>query len=165
MHLIVLVEVQPGAIRAWLAIDTIGEDPRILLRREEHTRLALREQFIIDSNVAVWRSSNCDALFDILALLVVINFSCAWATENLQFQLNCIIIQVYVEVGWDVQRLLLSLTRYFIVHMGLQVLVLSYQAALHDIDDDIRLSNVDQHVVLQRLYKIQRIVDKLRQYV
>ena len=49
--------------------------------------------------------------------------------------------------------------------MGLQVLVLSYQAALHDIDDDIRLSNVDQHVVLQRLYKIQRIVNKLRQYI
>ena len=83
--MIVLVEVQPGAVRAWLAVDTIGEDPRLLLRREEDARLALREQFIVDSNVAVWRSSNCDALFDILALLVVINFSSAWPAENLQF--------------------------------------------------------------------------------
>ena len=98
-------------------------------------------------------------------MLVVVNFACARATENLQFQLNCIIIQVDIKVGWDVQRLLLSLTCDFIVHMGLQVLVLSYQAAHHDINDYVRLSNVDQHVVLQRLYKLQRIVSKLRQYV
>ena len=165
MHLIVLVEVQPGSVRAWLAVDTIGEDPRLLLRREEDARLAFREQFIVDSNVAVRRSSNCDALFDILALLVVVNFACARATENLQFQLNCIIIQVDVEVGWDVKRLLLSLTCDFIVNMGLQVLILSYQATDHDINDYVRLSDVYQHVVFQRLYKLQRIASKLRQYV
>ena len=43
VHLIVLIEVQPGSVRAWLAVDTIGEDPRLLLRREEDARLALRE--------------------------------------------------------------------------------------------------------------------------
>ena len=43
VHLIVLFDVQPGSVRAWLAVDTIGEDPRLLLRREEDARLALRE--------------------------------------------------------------------------------------------------------------------------
>ena len=105
--------------------------------------MALREQFIVDSNVAVRRSSNCDTLFDILALLVVVNFACARATENLEFKLNCIIVQVDVEVGWDVQLLRLSRTRDLIGHMGLQVLILSHQAAHHDINDNVRLSNVD----------------------
>ena len=88
MHHVVLVQVKPGSIRAWLSIDTIGEDPLVLLRRKEYARLAFREQFIVDSDIAVWCSSNCDTLFDILALLVVVNFSSAGPAENLKFQLD-----------------------------------------------------------------------------
>ena len=88
VHLVVLVQVQPGSVRAWFAIGTIGEDPTFLLRRKVYACLALREQFIIDSNVAVWRSSNCNALVGVLALLVVVNFTGAGPAENLKFKLN-----------------------------------------------------------------------------
>ena len=49
------------------------------------------------------------------------------------------------------QLLLLGLTTNLIAHMGLQVLVLRYQAAHHNIYNDVRLTDVDQHVVLKRL--------------
>ena len=143
MHLIVFVEVQPGAVRARLSVDAVGEDPRVLFRIEEHARLALREQLIVDSDVAVRRSSNRDTLFDILALLVVVDFACVGATENLQLKLDGLVVQVDVEVGWDVQLLLLIRTCDLIVDVGLQVLVLSHQAAHHDINDYVRLANVD----------------------
>ena len=39
----------------------------------------------------------------------------------------------------------------------LKVCILVYQSPLHNIHDDISLANVDQHIVLQNLSKMQKV--------
>ncbi len=41
MHFEILIEVEPGAVRARLVVESIGEDPLRLLRVERDTSLAL----------------------------------------------------------------------------------------------------------------------------
>ena len=70
--------------------------------------MALGQKLIVDANVAVGCSSYRDTLIDVLPLLVVEDFASARPAENLQFQLDCIVIEVDVEVGRDVQLCLLG---------------------------------------------------------
>ena len=113
--------------------------------------MTLGEELIIDANVAVGCSANRDTLLAVLALYVVANFAGAWAPEDLQFQLHLIIVKVDVKVCRYVQLSLLGLSSKLVAHVSLQILILRHEAPDHDINDDIRLAHIDQHVVFQRL--------------
>ena len=114
--------------------------------------MTLGQELIIDANVAVGCSADRDTLLDVLALFVVVNFAGARAPENLQFQLYLIIVKVDVKVCRYVQLSLLGLSSELVAHVSLQVLILCHEAPDHDINDDIRLAHIDQHVVFQRLW-------------
>ena len=60
MHLKVLVQVQPSAVRAGLTVAAISEDPCLLLGGKGDTSLILRKKFVVDADVAVRRTSNDD---------------------------------------------------------------------------------------------------------
>ena len=114
--------------------------------------MTLGQELIVDANVAVGGSANRDTLLDILTLFVVVDFAGARPPENLQFQLYLIIVKVDVEVGRYVQLSLLGLSTELVAHVSLQVLVLRHEIPNHDINDDVCLAHIDQHVVFQRLH-------------
>ena len=71
MHLKVLVQVQPSAVRARLTVAAISEDPCLLLGGKCDTSLILRKKFVVDADVAVRRTSNDDFVSREILLVVV----------------------------------------------------------------------------------------------
>ena len=84
-------------------------------------------------------------------MLVVVNFSSGRSTEYLELKLDRGIVRVDVDIRRDVYLLRCHGT----ASAGslpvelLQVLTVRHQAATDEIDDDIGLTDVDQHIILQ----------------
>lgn len=81
-------------------------------------------------------------------MLEVVNFSGRRATENLQLQLDCVVVGVYIEIGRDVE-LLSSLSIDVFLIMLLKILVLIQNAPCDNIDHDVGFAYIDQHVIFK----------------
>ena len=112
--------------------------------------LTLREELIVDFNVAIGRSANDDTLACQI-LVVVVDLTSGGPAEDLQLKLDGGVIGVDVDVGRDMDLL----RRHGAIGTGslpvelLQVLAVCHQAATNEIDNDVGLSHVDQHVVFE----------------
>jgi len=89
-------------------------------------------------------------------LLEVVNFSGRRATENLQLQLDCVVVGVYIEIGRDVE-LLSSLSIDVFLIMLLKILVLIQNAPCDNIDHDVGFAYIDQHVIFKDLRASNKI--------
>ena len=83
MHLEVLVQVEPSAVRARLIVDSVNQPPGGLIRGELNVRLVLRQKLVIDADVTVWGPPNHDFL-PRKVLLVIKDLACRGSTKNLQ---------------------------------------------------------------------------------
>ena len=108
VHLEVLVEVEPGAVGGGLVVEAVGEDPGVLVGHEGHRRLVLREQLVVDADVAVRGTPDDDALPCVL-LFVVVDLSCRRSSKDLELQLDRWVICVDVEVSGEMNLLVLAL--------------------------------------------------------
>lgn len=86
-HLEILVQVEPRAVRARFVVEAVREDPGLRLGVELNASLTLREELVIDLDVAVWRPSNDDRL-PCIFLLIVIDLSRGRPSKDLELELD-----------------------------------------------------------------------------
>ena len=60
VHLEVFIQVEPCAVRAWLIVAAVAEDPGLLFLGEGDVGLRLGEQLVVDSNVALGGATDDD---------------------------------------------------------------------------------------------------------
>ena len=86
-HLEVLVQVQPRAVRAWLVVEAVCQDPALLVRVECDAGLTLRKQLVVDPDVTVGSPSDHDRLSSEL-LFVVVDLTSRGSSEDLKLELD-----------------------------------------------------------------------------
>ena len=143
-----VVQVDPRAISAWLISVTIVEYPCVTLGVVPDARLKFREELVVNFDVTFRGSAHHDTLAFLLPLLVVVDGSGCRTAENLELQLEGRVVGMDIQVRLN-ENLLLRVFTFFLTLILLQVLILSHEAASDHVHDDVRLSNVDQHVIFE----------------
>lgn len=82
-------------------------------------------------------------------MLVVVDLTSGGSSKDLELEFDRRVLGVDIKVLRDVHLLLLACVG-VLIEVHLEVLVLRDQAPLNDVDYDVSLTNIDQHIVLER---------------